>query len=146
MSGGFRFLDLSPEIRNLIYKEVLVIPDGILLYHNRNSNVLALLSAHAPRWVALLRANRQIYREARPILYRYNTFALKQRAHQYGVLSCFLDCIGPENVGLLRRLAMDFLNVGYDGPREDDEAHFEELRVLRRCTNLETIQNLKSAP
>lgn len=129
---GFRFLDLPGEIRNMIYKTLLVKPDPLLV---PRCDILPWRH----HWLALLRANKQIHHEAASIMYGFNTFVL-DRPLRWFPLSGFLERIGPVNGGHLRKLIFDFLNVGTTISRVGEVDRFEELTVLRKCTNLETLQ------
>lgn len=143
MSGGFRFLDLPPGIRNLIYQELLVLPEPVVLVLDEDLDLQTPYPCRTVLWLALLRANRQIYHEARRILYSQNTFVVGQPVRRCAVLPCFLDCIGPENADHLRDLHMCVLNLGdaIHQVEDEDEVRFADLKALRRCTNLQTVQD-----
>lgn len=60
----FRFLDLPPEMRNLVYVALLTFDDGCLCKDCR---------LHRVCHPAVLRANKQVYKEAKDVLYAENT-------------------------------------------------------------------------
>lgn len=135
--GEFRFLDLPPEIRTLIYKTLFVMPDSLYLYHNGER--MEPLTPCPTHWLALLHANKQIHDEARSVLYGHNTFFLEAPNDFHPYLSQFLERIGSVNAGHLRKLSVDFLNVGGTTNQAGEEIYFEELKALRSCTNLEIL-------
>ncbi|CAG8972976.1 hypothetical protein HYALB_00008336 [Hymenoscyphus albidus] len=81
-TNPFRFLDLSPEIREKIYLLICHNPhDAISL--DRNSSKTYLLDKSGPTMLPdfyphdLLLVNTQIYHEIRPLFFNYNTFSLR---------------------------------------------------------------------
>lgn len=76
--AGFRFLSLPPEIRLIIYKELLVQSDGLhrtfcMCEYCPNLKSRSVGRDHLNP--SLLRTNKAIYNEALPVLYSNNTFA-----------------------------------------------------------------------
>lgn len=92
------FLRLSSELRNLIYKYVLLIPECITPasgYHSRQD-----LNT------GLLRVNRSIHHEATPLFYGQNTFDLTDCIDAIDAVS-FLEKLG-RNATFLKSISMDF--------------------------------------
>lgn len=138
-SKRFRFLSLPGEIRNMIYEAWLVMPSPIPIYYGESHGEKFLTPPPRP-CVALLCANKQIRYEAGSILYMDNTFELINYTHSLPNLSRFLNYIGPLSASHLKKLVADFLYVGDTTHQAGEEAHFEDLRALRRCTNLKSLQ------
>ena len=103
------FLELEPELRNRIYRELLV-TDKVVKF-----NPAPRLS----RTAALLRTCRQVHEEARGILYGENAFHLDRRAETrgnywdeewkeigYKDVRRFLESIGPANIANMRFLSI----------------------------------------
>ncbi|KAK3290710.1 uncharacterized protein B0H64DRAFT_54598 [Chaetomium fimeti] len=137
-----RFFSLPPEIRNMIYKTVVVKAGNLLVMSHGPSNALTLFPVGQKRgpWLALLRTNRAIHKEASGILYGCNTFAPDgPLGRPLPVLSRFLDCIGPVNVAHLPTMSVGFLDMVTPNHPGDQEAAFGELVALRRCTGLKTL-------
>ncbi|KAH0556403.1 hypothetical protein GP486_005676 [Trichoglossum hirsutum] len=98
------FLDLPPEIRQMIYRELLI-PGLVIPYRSRGSGQGLL------QGTGLLLTSRQISQEACAVLYSCNRFYLFAFASGYPLLdsvSVFLNSIGPSNRSLIRRLSLDF--------------------------------------
>ena len=78
----FNFLKLSPELRNMVYHELLVFTEPILL-KGRTKPLFGITNArnyilqkHPPKpWLDILRTNKQVYREAIQIFLGNNTFS-----------------------------------------------------------------------
>lgn len=129
-----QFLSLPGEIRNHIYRHALVY-DGVIDIRHRKTLQGSITAA-------LLRANREIHREALPFLYTENRFALLalNRASAAEV-NHFLDGIGLKNASYMRHIQIChpiFRNLG-------DDAKLDEncVRLLSRlqgeCPNLRTL-------
>jgi len=78
----FRFIDLPPEIRDIIYVQALV-TDQILYFEgfkepNRKDLVLLAIIARRSLSISLLNVCKTINAEATPIFYGKNTFALPE--------------------------------------------------------------------
>ncbi|KAH6884996.1 hypothetical protein B0T10DRAFT_409548 [Thelonectria olida] len=145
-SGTISFLDLPKRIRNDIYKRVLVVGHPIYLFQDKGSRVETFAPDKPIRWLALLHSNRQIYGEARAVLYGMSRFILVDTTQQQvDLLQSFLDCIGPVNANLLSHLCINFpvAENREDQPcevklREDGR---QSLRLLQEnCTNLTTLE------
>lgn len=115
------------------------------------------ISRRRRSWTALLCVNRQVYIEARAILYGENQFELLEidpkqpEARIPSFLRSFLECIGPVNAASLSSLCMTFpaieeqigYGVGSSQPtrririREDG---LQKLQLLQKeCTGLRVI-------
>lgn len=71
------FMDLTPEIRNLIYRELLVDPVRVVLnsdFYNRGFNRPLSRPIGSGRYLDILRTSRKVYEEAMLIFYQENTF------------------------------------------------------------------------
>ncbi|KAJ9650807.1 hypothetical protein H2198_009894 [Neophaeococcomyces mojaviensis] len=108
------FLELEPDLRNRIYRDILVSDNVVEFDPPRNLS----------RTAALLRTCRQVYNEARGILYGENAFHFgrnhKERASYfkegskeigYKAERRFLEHIGPDNIACLRFLSIDFCDA-----------------------------------
>jgi hypothetical protein len=117
------FLSLPLEIRNLIYKIVLVVPDGRAVCidnHKWGKRIMAtqtpmitgdFTAPSLPRGHGLLRVRKQVYREAIPTLYSQNTF------HSYNPTNFqeWLQKIGPINITHIQCLSVfvDAYDTGF---------------------------------
>ena len=66
----FRFLDLPPEIRNMIYEELLIVGKVFYGYYSPNR------SGYRSPQLTLLRVCKQIHAEAEPLFLSKNLFNL----------------------------------------------------------------------
>ncbi|KAG9231370.1 hypothetical protein BJ875DRAFT_517407 [Amylocarpus encephaloides] len=143
------FFSLPGDIRNNIYRRVLVVGHPLFLFQDTGSTVVETFAPDRPfRWLALLYTNRQVHDEASAVLYGLNHFTFMDTTrHQGGLLQSFLGCIGSVNAGLLSHLCINFPIVetveGQPGNfilREDD---LHSLKLLQeKCTNLTTLETL----
>ncbi|KAL2272035.1 hypothetical protein VTJ83DRAFT_1406 [Remersonia thermophila] len=119
-------LAIPGEIRNLIYKQLLIFSDPIPIFRepslpSSSSPHKAKKARRRPNPVSsvllpVLLTSRLLHAEAAGIFYSYNTFSLpRSAAHraplqvQHNLLTRrFLDVIGPRNAALLRRLVLPF--------------------------------------
>lgn len=102
------FLELEPELRNRIYRELLV----------KDTAVTFNPSPDLSRTATLLRTCRQVYQEATDILYGENAFHLDRTDQRRGTLYTtwrevgykdmrrFLETIGQENLSKMRYLSI----------------------------------------
>ncbi|GAB7362771.1 hypothetical protein MBLNU230_g3075t1 [Neophaeotheca triangularis] len=156
---AFRFLDLPPELRNIIYSFALTEEGGIQLVSARTKNrrtvrmddVRASDEKVRPRsfrsWQrvprarskdyvrpqlvpALLRVNQQIHQEASDLLYSHPFILADVTA-----LHSFLAVIGRKNRLLLKDVTLREYLAGY-GTKAGNHA---ALTLLADCTNLRTI-------
>ena len=110
----FRLLDLPPEIRNVVYRHVLVLEDAIELaplHWNRPQKHRLVMRAIKryrldiiPR-LGLLRTCKKVYDEASSIFYGGNEFRFSN-SQGWFVLSAFLQTIGERSQRLLRLLTV----------------------------------------
>ncbi|KAJ5475274.1 hypothetical protein N7539_008340 [Penicillium diatomitis] len=124
-------LTLPAEIRNKIYEQVLV-ADGPITPVERNAQV-------SPQ---LLRVNKQIYAEARGILYGDNVFALDEPSGRAPLE--FLEKIGPDNAALVRAMRIRTPRVkdneAVDLEAEVDPIDVETLTMIRlSCLSLKWL-------
>jgi hypothetical protein len=142
------FLSLPPEIRNEIYKYIVVQREPIICYTWSSSwELLYPLELQAK----ILRANKTIHHEASFLLYSQNSFRIIQlRRFELGTsegpsFAAFLKRIGPENASYLQHIVISFPRFNlYCGDglgvniRDDDARVFNQLR--QGCTSLKVIQ------
>jgi hypothetical protein len=147
-SLAISFFTLPREIRNDIYRRVLVVAHPLFLFQDTGSRVETFAPDRPFRWPALLYTNRQVHDEASAVLYGLNHFTFEvEMQHQFGPLQSFLNCIGPVNAGLLSHLSINFPVAesveGQPGKvtlREDD---LRSLKLLQeKCTHLTTLETL----
>ena len=142
----FRLLDLPPELRNHVYRAMLVLDSPIELapkstgfrkyVQSRND---ALNTMHEKRYrydimprLRLLRTSKQVHREASSTFYGDNEFRFTSMdGWQY--LSSFILTIGPQNTRLLRSIAVHtpWFGVAEDDVREGGDETLTKLNVLR---------------
>jgi len=147
--GRIGIFRLPVDIRNNIYRRVLVVPHPLYLFQDTGSQVVETFAPDRPfRWLALLHTNRQIHDEARAVLYGSNHFHFMDTTQrQGGLLQSFFNCIGSVNAGLLSYLCINFpvaqREDGHPGKvmlREDD---LYSLKLLQeKCTKLMTLETL----
>lgn len=137
------FLDIPAELRNEIYRHVLV----------KKSKVSFAHPANFPRTAALLRTCRQVYEEARGILYSENEFRFERdhrnirraysvASHEVGYQHFLrvLRLVGAHNISKLRTLEIDF----EDQMPRNSEAHSsrEERRYVHDRYLIEALKML----
>ena len=112
----FRFADLPGEIRNQIYRWVLV----------QSTQPVKLVKNHGPgprlKDLAIIFTNRLIYLEAMPIFLSHNTFFIKGRRTEH----TWLRRMRPEGRSELRNLTLE---VGVVGRNHD----FSVYNALSLC-------------
>lgn len=142
------FLNLPRAARNDIYRRVLVVAHPVYLFQDPGSPKMKCFAPDTLRqWLALLYTNRQVYDEARVILYRWNCFAFVDTSQQQSVLlETFFSSIGSLNASYISHISINFpvaeIEAGQMGKtlREDD---IRSLRLLReKCASLETLETL----
>jgi hypothetical protein len=115
ISLTFRWEGIQPELREMIYKVVICFERieldadfqkhsvdpvrGVWLQHNPPVNLLALLAV-----------SRQVYEEARRVLYTFNSFVFLDKK----ALCVFLFGIGSHNASLLRSVKWESDNGQYE--------------------------------
>ncbi|KAJ3531104.1 hypothetical protein NM208_g9029 [Fusarium decemcellulare] len=144
--GVAGFLDLPPGIRKDIYELVLEVGHPIYLFQDSGPRIETFAPDKPKRWTALLHTNRQLYSEAKAVLYAKNYFYLMDKPQQQDLLlQSFLDCIGPHNAASLSRLCISF-PVVEKAPDQPEAIRIREdsLRnlglVQGKCTNLKTLE------
>ncbi|KAF4255224.1 hypothetical protein KXX16_005472 [Aspergillus fumigatus] len=142
------FFRLPIELRNRIYKEVLALPQQLVLFQDPGCPVESFAPEKPPQWLALLYTHPQIAKESMAILYSTNRFALEEGTKRQGnLLQSFLDCIGSVNASFLSQLRMDFPAIERkDGQSSEIRLREDGLRILRllqeKCTNLKALETL----
>ena len=148
ISAPANFLGLPNEIRNRIYKRVLIILHPLYLFQEPGSPVETFAPDRPLQWLALLYTNRQIYVEASAVLYAINRFHFVDiTRQQVGVLRSFLDCIGSVNAASLSHLCINFpITESIDeqpGKVTLRDDSLQSLKLLKdKCTNLSTLETL----
>lgn len=137
----FRFLDLPPEIRLIVYDLLLIQPgrDVTLRYADyyryRHENREAVMKEKHPAYVArpypqsvlaILGVCRRIRNEASPIFYRGNCLNSLNVTN----LGCFLGSLSLERRSYIRHVRFE-----YRGKRAP-----AAFRLLKTCENLRTLQ------
>jgi len=135
------FLELEPELRNRIYRELLV-TDNVVKF-----NPAPRLS----RTAALLRTCRQVHGEARGILYGENAFHFdrsdKTRGHYwdeewqevgYKDVRRFLETIGPDNIARMRFLSLRLTDAApvFTPKMDATERRYQNDPVLHHALRL----------
>jgi hypothetical protein len=144
------FFSLPIEIRNDIYKRILVLPHPIHLFQDPGCAVQSFLPEKPYEWLALLYTNRQISEEARAVLYGSNKFSFEEVESwkpQGSLLNSFLSCIGSVGAGSLSSLSMNFPATeqieGRSGEIEIRDDSLQSLRLLQnKCIKLNTLEIL----
>ncbi|KAH8695690.1 hypothetical protein BGW36DRAFT_299234 [Talaromyces proteolyticus] len=142
------FLGLPIEIRNNIYKQVLVVPHPLYIFQDSGSRVEMFAPEIPCRWLALLYTNKQISDEARAVLYGNNHFTLMETTNH--LLESFLVRIGHVNASLLSHLCINFPTIeriGQLGEIRPTEDSLRSLQLLQQeCTNLKALEALIYSP
>ncbi|KAH8775274.1 hypothetical protein F5883DRAFT_257083 [Diaporthe sp. PMI_573] len=145
-SGAIGFLDLPTRARQDVYKRVLAVGHPVYLFQDVGPRVETFAPDKPKWWLALLYTNKQIYSEAKAVLYGRNCFYLMDKPQQQdALLRSFLNCIGSSNADLLSCLCISFpvVEKAQDQPekvriREDG---FQNLGLLQsNCANLTTLE------
>ncbi|TGO14356.1 hypothetical protein BTUL_0054g00250 [Botrytis tulipae] len=108
------FLDLSLEIRRMIYDEYFIFTEPISFQTGPSSSLALHLDKNYGLHPALLRANKKIHRETAPYLYSNLVFNLVGIPPTLllpttdAAFAYFLRQIGVPNTKLLRHLIIDF--------------------------------------
>ncbi|KUL83726.1 hypothetical protein ZTR_07464 [Talaromyces verruculosus] len=123
------FLGLPSKLRNIIYKELLMLEGPIdPLFGDQK----LLLDS------AILYTNRSIYRESSWILYAQNCFDFA--GSDFALISRFLDQIGRTNAGYIQDIRISFPRIRdtEDGTFEEDSALLM-AKIETDCINMRTI-------
>ncbi|KFY93586.1 hypothetical protein V498_04341 [Pseudogymnoascus sp. VKM F-4517 (FW-2822)] len=141
-------LSLPRNIRDDIFKRVLVVRHPLYLFQDKYSAVVETFGPEIPvRWLALLYTNRQVHDEASAVLYGLNRFILVDTTpQQVRLLQSFLNCIGSVNAGLLSHLCINFPVAEMVGEQPGEillrEDGLRSLKLLQdNCINLKTLEN-----
>lgn len=124
------FLHLPGEIRNQIYKHLLV--------HDRNINPWRGDHNLSP---SILAANKTILREASSILYGNNCFDFTLRGRSPYWIQVFFGTIGIINMGYVRSICLDFPRFDYKNETLTlNDMSLSNLAIIEGfCTRLETV-------
>jgi hypothetical protein len=143
------FFRLPADVRNNIYRRMLVVAHPLFLFRDNGSEVVETFGPDTSlQWFALLYVNRQVRDEASAVLYGSNHFHFMDKTqHQGDLIQSFLNCIGSVNAGLLTNLCINFpVAEGVEGQlgkvmlREDD---LHSLKLLEeKCTHLMTLETI----
>ncbi|KAI1498956.1 hypothetical protein F5X99DRAFT_391624 [Biscogniauxia marginata] len=144
------FFTLPGETRNNIYRRALVAAHPLYLFQDAgpDSRVETFAPDRPFQSLALLHTSRQVYDEARAVLYGSNRFTLVDTTpHQVDLLQSFLNRIGAINAGLLSYLCINFPAVeiveGQPGNVMLREDGLRSLKLLQQnCAGLKTLEIL----
>jgi hypothetical protein len=150
----FRFLDLPPEVRNMIYKELLAVNETIYIlrakgwlcscgHYDTSCAFHALMPNRPDHWLAILYVNWQIHIEGSSILYHENHFSMAIGALQWpDILELFLKSIGKLNTRNLSYLTIKFPEISTSEhgktPLLTIKDGLDELRLVQK-----TLINLR---
>lgn len=129
-----RFIDLPPELRNLIF-------DFALVHHENGdlANIHPVKKASYKRalgTLALTQVSSDLRKETLPIYYSVNTFALMPTAsHEYKVAEEWLKLIGPGAVRHIRHILRNAM------PFYDIDAHEVTLAIKLSGSKTEVRQD-----
>ncbi|KAF2813579.1 uncharacterized protein BDZ99DRAFT_517825 [Mytilinidion resinicola] len=100
----FPFLALPAELRVLVYEELLVTDDRLLVTWRGPKRARV---QQKKMWTSVLRVNRLVSGEAREVLYGGNVFDFEEIMLKFSTGSSFLTAIGRHNARLIRTLVAD---------------------------------------
>lgn len=125
LSRGFTFLELPPEIRNMIYEYTFVSPQYIGYHCTLSKGFYQDLS----KWrnLAFARTCRQIYQESSLIFFAKNGFEFACQRSAVG----FLKAIKHERRLLLTKIRFVFATSGFP---------YEPLVLIDACKNLQVLE------
>ncbi|KIW25741.1 uncharacterized protein PV07_08897 [Cladophialophora immunda] len=146
------FSDLAVEIRLRIYSELLVNPGPIDFVADFGPSSPPLFRRQRDGlYPAILRVNKEIHREASPVLYAWNHFRFPEvfslSAPVSAYITPFLNRIGS-HASLIRHIRIPFPTFDYPLPDRAvlHEVHVKNLETIRRaCAGLQTIELLVPA-
>jgi len=145
-----KFFNFAAEIRLKIYEELLVLSEPITFRTLQDPSWPPLcLSKRYGLCPALLRANKRVQREARPLLYSSNRFRFSdlEPTHRLetksAVLASFLSQIERQNASFLRHVCIDF--PAFDDYRPGtamlQEDSIKTLELIRdNCTGIAILE------
>jgi hypothetical protein len=144
-----KFFSLPQQVRNDIYRRVLVVAHPLYLFQDTGSQEAELFAPDRPfRWLALLYTNRQVHIEASAVLYGLNHFTFMNTIRsQANLVQSFLNRIRSVNAGHLSHMSINFPvaeNVrGQAGKVILTEDDSRVLKLLQeKCINLTTLETL----
>lgn len=128
----FPLMRLPLEIRNMIYKETLIMPSPIMLeagygtWIKKKVYVVELSTPTQASICNLFQASRTLYRETIPIYFGHNTF----KVDSFEGLTGFLTSIGPDY-----RRNIHSLDLTYSG-----KAPAKAMKLLTECIGLRSLR------
>lgn len=142
------FFDLPTELRLNIYSELLVLAEPIVFETCGRPLSPSLWRSEGDRLCTeLLRVNKKVLSEARPLLYARNCFQFPNVPTRTAVgsvhIAPFLEQIGDEQASLIRHICIIFPDIYYDiyGSVALHPAHIRSLALVREiCTSLSTLE------
>lgn len=121
--GPFAFMRLPPEIRRMVYKEILVMPeeicDGVWVPHRGHD------PKTQPRVRQFLLTSKATYFESMPIYFGLNIFHF----HMMSSMEDFLKRTAVDHRRCIRRVSFDFYGA----------APARSLKLLRECVSLQYL-------
>ena len=156
------FFSLSGEIRNKIYKELLILSQPIIIdiatdsWHGLYGVSSAAKLDTSGLCLALFHVSKRVYSEASSLFYSENRFTLPENRFtfpgleslpgyplQSAILASFLDCIGRQNASFLHHFCIAFpafgnYHVGRVTLQEDSIRTLELIRL--NCPNITTLE------
>jgi len=146
-SGAFKFLCLPEQVRDRIYRLLLVVPHPLFLFQGFGSQVEVFAPDRPALWLSLVYINRQIAREACVTLYGMNRFHLEDTTEerQFHLAELFLNQIGHANAASLSKLSINFppIQATENEPRRSILESYS-LRTLQlfktKCASISTLE------
>jgi len=144
------FLDLPAELRNDIYKRIIVTPDNPIIFRSATN-----FSGHS---AALLRTCKTVYHEARQFLYGEHEFQFSRCVRDRGQfweewkevgwkdVRRFLSTIGPANIAELRTIHFSLTDASNNNAKDSEFSRYtfddhllEAFKLLAQHAALQTI-------
>lgn len=122
-SGTFPFMQLPPEIRNMVYRYLSICPGRIGAKRTKTRGWMNQYNAY--RQLDFGRTCRQIYEEHKSIFFSENGFEF----YYVATFVTFIEGIGISGRQLLKELRWN----------QKDVSAFTALRYLRSCQNLKRL-------
>lgn len=152
MTTGSTILDVPRQVRDNIYKRLLVLGHPLFIFQDSvSSPIESFAPDKPPRWLALLLVNRQVNDEARKVLYDMNHFILVDTSlDEVHLLCSFLDGIGSTNASLLSHLRINFPALEQPQPDQPPrgkltltQGGLQSVTLLRdQCASLTSLEML----
>ncbi|KAF7958023.1 hypothetical protein EAE96_003590 [Botrytis aclada] len=155
LGSSLGFLELSIELREMIYKEYFSITEPISFKTGKSSSLALHLDKNYGIHTGLLLANRQVHSEAAPYLYSKTVFNFVAIPPTHllpttdAAFAYFLRQIGVSNTKLLRHLVIDLPNFWpfplhcnrpEDVPRPVEDSVRMFKQIVDQCTKLVTLR------